>query len=97
MKTAKIVVALGLVVLLGTFGIDNIGGDTWVSASAPLPPGWMRNPHPFIPRSHEPSFFLPALILIMLALVTIFDAIVNSPPPPVQQDDSAESGSATTP
>lgn len=88
MKAAKIVVALALVLLLATFGIDNIGGDTWVSAGTPLPPGWMSNPHPVIPRPAQPSVFLPGLIVVVLVLVTAFDAVIRTPAEII--DDTAD-------
>lgn len=80
MKAAKIVVALGIVALLATFGITNIGGDTWVTAGAPLPPGWMRNPAPLAPRAPVSPLIWPALMVLVLAGIALFDAVLKTPP-----------------
>ena len=92
-KVAKIIAAVGLIVLLGTFGISNIGGETWVSAGRPLPPGWMRNPVPLNPRPPEHTMLLPVLVLIVLVLIAIFDVIVKSQQARGEEEVSEQSGS----
>lgn len=83
----KAIAAVVVIILLGVFGITNIGGDTWVTASAPLPPGWMRNPSPVVPHPPEFSIALPVMLVFALVAITIFDAIVNSPITRVDDDE----------
>lgn len=88
MKAAKIVFALGVVVLLATFGITNIGGDTWVTASAPLSPGWMRNPTPMASRSPINPLLWPTLMVLVLAGLAVIDAVLRTPPAADGEDES---------
>ncbi len=86
MKALKAIAALLLILVLGVFGIANIGGDTWVTASSPLPPGWSRGT-PMLPRPPQSSMALPVIMLFALVAITIFDAIVNSPMTPMKDDE----------
>jgi hypothetical protein len=96
MKAVKIVAALAVVVLLATFGITNIGGETWVTASSPLPPGWMRNPAPVVPHPPQSPIVLPAIMLFVLVALTVFDHIVNSPIAPIDDPDQLDDDSDPT-
>lgn len=59
----KIAVACFVAVLLAAFGINNIGGDTWISAGAPLPDGFQRNPHGPVPP-HTAGRLAPILTAV---------------------------------
>ncbi len=81
-KWAMVVTALCVVLLLAIFGIDKIGGDTWVSASVPVGQGWVRDVSPLSP--HHPTdspMLLPAIFVAALAIVAVFDALSKSAPP----------------
>ncbi len=95
MKAIKVVVALALIVLLASFGIANMGGDTWVTASSPLPPGWSRGT-PMLPRPPTSSMALPVIMLFALVAITIFDAIVNSPMTPMDEEEDLEGNAGTS-
>ncbi len=90
MKRVKVIAAVVVILLLGTFGITNIGGDTWVTANAPLPPGWTRNPSPVVPHPSERSIALPVIMLVALAAFAIFDAVANSPMTPTEDEEEEE-------
>ncbi len=95
MKRVKAIAAVVVILLLGIFGITNIGGDTWVTASAPLPPGWMRNPSPVVPHPPEFSIVLPVMLVCALVAVTIFDAVVNSPMTEMEDEEEEPHDSPT--
>lgn len=82
---AKIAVACVLVLLLATFGINNIGGDTWVSAGAPLPDGFQRDRHgPIHPR--EGAHLVPIIIVVALAAGALLDGYL---PRPAEEDGAS--------
>ena len=95
MKTVKVIAALALIVLLGVFGIANIGGDTWVTAGTPLPPGWMRNPSPVTPQP-PPSIALPGILILALVVIAIFDVVVRSPMSPIEEEKDPNDVPGTT-
>ncbi len=74
----KIAVACFMAVLLATFGINNIGGDTWISASAPLPAGFQRDPHGFV-HQRETARLVPIIIVVALAVVSLLHGYLNRP------------------
>ncbi len=70
----QVVVAIVLVVFLAVFGINRIGGETWISAAAGSEPGLYANTGPYHPPSESllRGFIVPvAMILVIIALATL--------------------------
>ena len=75
--------AIAVVVLLAAFGIDRIGGETWVSVSGSATAGfragvraYARPPVPVLRRFLQ-AFLLPLLMLLVVVATAGIGAILN--------------------
>ncbi len=89
---AKIAVACVLVLLLATFGINNIGGDTWISAGTPLPDGFQRNRHGAL-HPRESAHLVPIIFIVALAAGALLDGYFRR----ATEDDEASADAAHPP
>ena len=89
------VVALGVIVLLVVFGIDRIGGETWVSAAASAQAGWRAGwasraaPAASVLR----QFLVPLLMVAAILAVAALGAILNR----LSRADAEETGAPPRP
>ncbi len=89
-RWGKIATACVVVLLLAMFGINNIGGDTWISASAPLPDGFQRGPHGPV-HQRETARLVPIILVVTLAAGALLHGYVRRP---VEDNASAEEDEA---
>lgn len=76
---ATAVVALGVIALLVIFGIDRIGGETWVSAAASAQAGWRAGWSPRVvpAASVLRQFLVPLIMVAAIVVVALLGAILN--------------------
>lgn len=76
---ATALVAILIVVLLGVFGIDRIGGETWLAAAASAQAGWRAGLGTSAPPSSGllRTLFVPALLLLGAITVALLGAILK--------------------
>ncbi len=98
-RWAKIAVACFVVVLLAAFGINNIGGDTWISAGAPLPPGFQRDVGGPV-HHRDTARLVPVILVLALAAGALVHAYLRRPSetnPAAEEDETAAAATVTTP
>ena len=78
-RKAKAVIAGLVVVLLGAFGIDQIGGETWVTAVASAEAGWRTGVGAYTPPPTEVlrTIFLPAVLVLGVLALAVLGAILK--------------------
>ncbi len=71
--------AVLVILLLGTFGIDRIGGDTWVSVAARGEAGWYANNGAYTPPSQPvlQTIVFPLLILLAIIGLAVLGALLK--------------------
>ncbi len=78
-KSGMAAIAILVVLLLGTFGIDRIGGDTWVSVAARGDAGWYANTGAYAPPPQPVlrTILVPLLILLSVVALAALGAVLK--------------------
>lgn len=78
-RKASAAIAIFVMVLLAAFGIDRIGGDTWVSVAASTSAGWHARVGSYMPPPTPfwRTFLVPGILILSAVAVALLGAVLN--------------------
>lgn len=93
---ATAVVALGVIALLVIFGIDRIGGETWLTAAASAQAGWRAGAGARVAPAASilREFLVPLLMVAAIVVVALLGAVLKRISGRKEEDASERPGLA---